>query len=117
MSKPSASRILGLAFGRLLTIHSGVVTEEAQKMRLSRTRCSRVPSSPLAPPLTNPTSACLSHRYLRDRHPDKVIGCRKRGARKMTEVSDAKQELSKQWGCKGGNRGGGRGGGKGSRRW
>jgi hypothetical protein len=24
----------------------------------------------------------------------------------MTEVSDAKQELSKQWGCKGGNRGG-----------
>ena len=39
-------------------------------------------------------------------HPDKVIGCRKRAARKMTEVSDAKQELSKQWGCKmrGGNR-------------
>ena len=33
-------------------------------------------------------------------HPDKVIGCRKRAARKMIEVSDAKEELAKQWGCK-----------------
>ena len=64
-----------------------------------------LPPSP-PPSLTLPLLACPIDRYLRDRHPDKVIGCRKRGARKMTEVSDAKQELSKQWGCKGGNRGG-----------